>query len=75
MRRKNLYRLIELLREQNMELGTMFNYSAGDTLDRYGENIKGMKRKRWFIFKESDRSYKARLLYKEMVDKGYIKEE
>lgn len=72
MKRISYYKLLDILQQHNMGTGLIFSIAQGKVLDRYGEIRYGMKRKRWWIFRESDTSFKARILYREMVEQGYI---
>lgn len=45
---------------EGFAFGYLFNVATGKEVDVFGE-AAGLKRKRWWIFKESDRSYKKRI--------------
>lgn len=50
-------------------LGFFFNITRGDKLDIWAEKYE-LKRKKWFIFKESDKSYKNRIVEAAVKEKG-----
>jgi hypothetical protein len=59
-------KLVRALEAQGKEPGILFDLATGDQVDVFARRV-GLKRKRWWIFRESDKSYKARILEAEMT--------
>jgi hypothetical protein len=59
--------------DKGLSFGLIFSFAGGKTLDRYADIMcDGMKRKRFLFIKETDISFKGRILEKEMIKKGMI---
>jgi hypothetical protein len=52
-------------------MGFLFSLASGKNLDVRAQD-RGLKRKRWLMFRESDRSYKARILEAHMINEGML---